>query len=135
MWMGSENELRHVLGPTKCSILDLLDLFDPNKLPAGDEATGEQLRDNLCLHLRSIQHGPDNRVILMVKSIGLLARYTIGINAFYDWFIGDFTLVILLLDVGMEKVEWPEEVRCEASRLSGYFLELGMVKDVFSTTG
>jgi len=135
MWAGSEKVLHQALGTAKSFVLDLLDLFDLENLPADDESTAEQLRDKLRLHLRSIQHGPNNRVILIVKSIGLLARYNVGLTAFYDWFIGDFTLVILLLDGGTEKVEWPEEVRCEANRLIGYFSEPGMVKEVFSTTG
>jgi hypothetical protein len=57
------------------------------------------------------------------------------VKAFYDWFIGDFTMTVLLLDGGTEKVDWPEEVRCEGNRLLSYFSEPGMVKEVFSTSG
>jgi hypothetical protein len=135
MWIGSEKALQQTLGSARCLILDLLDLFDLGNLPADDEATKDQLRDRLCEKLRAIQRGPDNRVILVVKSIGLLARYNVGLKAFYDWFIGDFTMVVLLLDGGTEKVDWPEEVRCEGNRLLSYFSEPGMVKEVFSTSG
>ena len=135
MWIGSEKTLQQALGAAQCMILDLLDLFDMGNLPADDESTGDQLRDRLQEKLRAIQHGPDNRVILVVKSIGLLARYQVGLKAFYDWFIGDFTLVVLLLDVGTEKVDWPEEVRCEGNLLVNYFSEPDMVKEVFSTDG
>jgi len=135
MWMGTEKALHQALGPGKTVILDLLDLFDLGNLPADDESTRDQLRDRLRDKLRAIQRGPDNRVILVVKSIGLLARYNVGLKAFYDWFIGDFTMVVLLLDSGTEKVEWPEEVRCEGNRLLSYFSEPGMVKEVFGTSG
>ena len=135
MWMGTEKALQQALGPGKTVILDLLDLFDLGNLPADDESTRDQLRDRLRDKLRAIQRGPDNRVILVVKSIGLLARYHIGLTAFYDWFIGDFTMVVLLLDGGTEKADWPEEVRCESNRLLGYFSEPGMVKEVFSASG
>lgn len=135
MWVGSEKTLHQALGSAKCVVLDLLDLFDLGNLPADDESTRDQLRDRLRDKLRAIQRGPDNRVILVVKSIGLLARYNVGLTAFYDWFIGDFTMVVLLLDGGTEKVDWPEEVRCEGNRLLSYFSEPGMVKEVFSTTG
>jgi hypothetical protein len=135
MWIGSENALRQALGSTKCHVLDLLDLFDLGNLPADDESTRDQLREGLRDELKSIQRGPDNRVILVVKSIGLLARYNVGLNAFYDWFIGDFAMVVLLLDGGTEKVGWPDEVRCECNRLLNYFSEPGMVKDIFSTSG
>ena len=135
MWIGSEKTLQQALGSARCVILDLLDLFDLGNLPADDESTRDQLCDRLREKLRAIQRGPDNRVILIVKSIGLLARYNVGLKAFYDWFIGDFTMVVLLLDVGTEKMDWPEEVRCESNRLLSYFSEPGMVKEVFSTNG
>lgn len=135
MWIGSEKALQQALGSAKCLILDLLDLFELGNLPADDESTRDQLRDRLSDKLRAIQRGPDNRVILVVKSIGLLARYNVGLKAFYDWFIGDFAMVVLLLDGGTEKVDWPEEVRCEGNRLLGYFSEPGMVKEVFNTSG
>lgn len=135
MWVGSEKALQQALGFAKSLTMDLLDLFDLDNLPADDASTRDQLRDRLRDKLRAIQHGPDNRVILVVKSIGLLVRYNVGLTAFYDWFIGDFTMTVLLLDGGTEKVDWPEEVRCEYNRLLSYFLEPGMVKEVYSTSG
>jgi hypothetical protein len=135
MWVGSEKDLYQALGAAKFITLDLLDLFDPENLPADDEATGQQLRDQLPRRLKSIPRGPGDRVVLVVKSIGLLACYNVGLKAFYDWFIGDFAMVVLLLDGGIETMDWPEEVRCEGNRILGYFSEPGMVKEVFSTGG
>ena len=132
MWVDNEKALQQALGSAKSLTIDLLDLFDLDNLPADDESTRDQLRDRLRDKLRAIPHGPDNRVILVVKSIGLLARYNVGLNAFYDWFIGDFTMAVLLLNGGSEKVDWPDEVRCESNRLLRYFSEPGMVKDVFN---
>ncbi|MBM3302135.1 MAG: hypothetical protein FJY85_19560 [Deltaproteobacteria bacterium] len=128
MWVGSEKDLREALGTARSVTLDLLDLFE-------DEATGQLLRDELPQRLRAIPRGPNNRVILIVKSIGLLARYSVGLRAFYDWFIGDFAMVVLFLDGGVETVGWPEEVRCEGNRVLSYFSEPGMVKGVFNTSG
>ena len=133
MWVGSEKDLHQALGTAKSITLDLLDLFDPENLPSDDEATGQELREKLPQRLRAIPRGPSDRVILIVKSIGLLARYNVGLKAFYDWFIGDFTMVVLLLDGGVETVGWPEEVRCEGNRVLSYFSEPGMVKHVFNT--
>ncbi len=135
LWLGSEKTLEEALGAAKRISLDLLDLFDPGSLPADEDSTRDQLRDRLRERLRAIQRGPDNRVILVVKSIGLLARYKAGLKDFYDWFIGDFAMAILLLEGGTEKMDWPEEVRCEGNRLLTYFSEPGMVKEVFSTSG
>lgn len=135
MWIGDEKALQQALGSAKFVILDLLDLFEVGNLPTDDDSTRDLLRDRLSEKLRGFQNGPANRVILVVKSIGLLARYGVGLSAFYNWFIGDFAMVILLLDVGTERIDWPEEVRCENNRLLSYFSEPGMVKAVFSTNG
>lgn len=135
MWVGSKKDLHQALGVAKSITLDLLDLFDPENLPADDEATEERLRDQLQRRLRDIYSGANDRVILIVKSIGLLARYNVGLDAFYNWFIGDFAMVVLFLDGGIEAMDWPEEVRCEGNRILGYFSEPGMVKEVFSSTG
>lgn len=135
LWAGSQKSLQEALSTDTFITLDLLDLFDPANLPIDDDATRDQLRDRLRSHLKKIHPGPDNRVILVVKSIGLLARYGVGLTLFYDWFVGSFTLVILLLEGGPETTEWPEEVRCESNRLLKYFSEPGMVKEVFNTIG
>jgi hypothetical protein len=135
MWIGTEKALQQTLGFVKYCTLDLLDLFDIENLPVDDDTTKNQLRDSLRVYLRGVHRGADNRVILVVKSIGLLARYNMGLKVFYDWFIGDFTMIILLLDGGSEKVDWPEEVRCESNRILNYFSEPGMVKELFSTNG
>lgn len=135
MWVGSEKELDEALGTAKFIVLDLLDLFDPEDMPPDDEATGQLLRERLPQRLRAIPRGPSERVILIVKSIGLLARYNVGLGAFYNWFIGDFAMVVLFLDGGVETVGWPEEVRCEGNRILSYFSEPGMVKRVFNTSG
>jgi len=135
LWAGSEKSLQQALGTDKFIVLDLLDLFDTPNLPLDEDATRDQLRDRLRSRLKKFQPGADNRVILVVKSIGLLARYSVGLTMFYEWFGGSFTLVILLLEGGQETTEWPEEVRCESNRLLKYFSEPGMVKEVFNTNG
>jgi len=62
----------------------------------------------------------------------LLARYHVGLADFYNYFVGDHTIVILLLEELPEKSEWPDEVRCDSKRLPGYFSEAGMVKETYS---
>src|SRR6185437_8928691 len=135
LWLGSERSLLNVLGSTNRVILDLLDLFDLDSLPVDDDETHRDLSQRLRDRLRSIPKGPSNRTVLVVKSIGLLARYRIGIKEFYDWFVGSHTVVALVLEGLPEHTNWPEEVRCDAKRLSEYFGEAGMVKDVYAAKG
>ena len=135
LWLGSEKSLLDALAATRHVVLDLLDLFDVNNLPVDDDDTKGVLRDRLRQRLRSIPKGPDNRTVLVVKSISLLARYGLGLKEFFDWFIGSHTMVILLLEGVVEHPEWPDEVRCDAKRLLDYFQEPGMVKEVYTAQG
>ena len=99
LWLGVEKPLVSALGSMKHVVLDLLDLFKPDSLPIEDDVTKEILRAQLRQKLRAIPKGPDSRTILIVKSIGLLARYNIGLKEFYDWFVGSHTLRRLRLGV------------------------------------
>lgn len=135
LWLGPDKSLFEALASTKHVTLDLLDLFDVDKLPIDDDETKDELRDRLRQRLRAIPKGPDNRTVLVVKSIGLLARYKVGLKEFYDWFVGSYTLVVLLLEGAADPTKWPDEVRCEAKRLLDYFTEPGMVKETYSLRG
>ena len=135
LWLGPEKSLLAAIGANKYVQLDLLDLFQPDNLPADDDATKDVLRQRLRERLRSIPKGPGNRTVLVVKSIGLLARHDTGLNEFYNWFAGSHALVVLLMEAVPEKSEWPDEVRCDAKRLVGYFAEPGMAKEVYDARG
>jgi hypothetical protein len=135
LWLGAEKSLLAALGANKYVTLDLLDLFQSENLPIDDEATKDELRRELRERLRNVPKGPDNRTVLVVKSIGLLARYETGLKEFYDWFVGSHTLVVLLMEDVPEKSHWPDEVRCDAKRLVSYFREPGMVKEVYAAKG
>ena len=78
LWLGFEKSLFDVLAATKHVVLDLLDLFDVNNLPVDDDETRTALRERLRQRLRAIPKGPENRAVLVVKSISLLARYEVG---------------------------------------------------------
>ncbi len=132
LWLGPEKPLTSALGSTKHVVLDLLDLFQPDNLPPDDDSTKEALCEQLRQRLRSIPKAP---TVLVVKSIGLLARYRVGLKEFYDWFVGSHTILILLLEAAPEKIDWPDEVRCDPKRLLGYFEEAGMVKEIYSAKG
>ena len=131
LWIGSEHALLHTLGQSSYTILDILDLFDEDCLPMDHEETQAHLRRSLRHRLQSLQAGAERRTVLIVKSIGILARYQAGVREFYEWFCGDFTMVVLLLDGLLEACLWPEEVTCDTDRLLKYFDTPGVVKQVF----
>jgi hypothetical protein len=135
LWVGSEHALLHTLGQISYPVLDLLDLFDEDCLPMDNEETRAHLRHSLRRRLQLLQVGAERRTVLIVKSIGLLARYHAGVREFYEWFCGDFAMVVLLLDGLLEEHLWPEEVTCDTDSLLTYFDTPGVVKQVFGEKG
>jgi hypothetical protein len=131
LWIGSEDSLHKMIGQARVEVIDLLDLFIPDHLPMDDEETRDQLRHALRKKLQTIELGPTHRVVLVVRSIGLLARYDAGVREFYDWFCGDFGMVVLALDDLIENLKWPDEVVCESDLLIKYFTESERVKEVY----
>ena len=100
-----------------------------------NEATQAHLRRGLRRQLQSLQVSAERRTVLIVKSIGLLARYHAGVREFYEWFCGDFAMVVLFLDGLLEERLWPEEVACDTDSLLTYFDTPGVVKQVFGEKG
>jgi hypothetical protein len=135
LWIGTETDLLGVLSHVKYLILDLLDLFDETHLPVDDAETRSRLTSELRAKLKAIPTGPDNHLVLVVKSVGLLARYNVGTSEFFKWFCGDFTMVVLLPDGVPERTEWPDEIVCDGNRLLNYFREPDVVKYVFGGKG
>jgi len=99
------------------------------------EETQAHLRRGLRRQLQSLQAGSERRTVLIVKSIGLLARYQAGVREFYEWFCNDFAMVVLLLDDLLEERLWPEKVICDTDSLLKYFNTPGVVKQVFGEKG
>lgn len=135
LWVGPEAALIDTLGQTPYSVLDLLDLFDESNLPMDGDETRTHLTDALRAKLKGMPTGPASRSVLLVKSAGLLARYNIGTREFYEWFCGDFSMVVLLIEGLLENHGWPEEVICNSDRLLAYFEEPHVVKQVFGVKG
>lgn len=135
LWLGPEDSLHKALGKARVEVLDLLDLFNPEHLPMDEEETRDQLLRALRQKLQAIQVGPAQRTVLVVKSIGLLAKYDAGVKEFYEWFCSDFGMVVVALDGVVEDLKWPDDVICESDRLVKYFTESDRVKEVFGEKG
>jgi hypothetical protein len=131
LWIGSEGKLRELLGAAPHTALDLLDLFDPDRLPMDADETRTDLQRNLRAWLRGHAPGSSSRLILLVRSVGLLARYRVPLNDFYDWFCHDFAMVVLLLpDLAATGIGAPEVI-CNPARLLQYFSTPDVVKQVY----
>jgi hypothetical protein len=135
LWLGSEDSLYNALSKARVEVLDLLDLFNPDHLPMDEEETRDQMLHALRQKLQAIQVGPAHRTVLVVKSIGLLARYDAGVREFYEWFCSDFAMAVLALDGVVEDLKWPDEVICHSDRLVKYFTEPERVKEVYGEKG
>lgn len=128
LWYGPESKLLPLLNGIQVEVLDLLDLFQAADMPVEDDEVRLQVLRSLRSHLRSIPVAPSKRSALIVRSSGLLARYRVGVQDFYDLYCGDFRIAVLLIDGSCPEREWPDEVECSAGRLVGYFKDSGMVK-------
>lgn len=131
LWVGSESQLRSRLDESTTETLDLLDLFDPDNLPIEDDDVRQHLVHSLRQRLKSFPRVPSRRVVLIVRSAGLLAKYDVGTREFYDWFCDDFSMVFLLIEGRSAEPRWPDEVDCDPDRLIDYFSASTMTKQQF----
>ena len=128
LWFGPEVKLRPFLTSVQVETLDLLDTFDPAALPVDDEEVRQHLSRSLPKCLQSIPRTAGKRTALIVRSAGLLARYRVGVQDFYNWFCDDFAMVILLVEGRCSESEWPDEVDCASDGLVEYFTKSDLIK-------
>ena len=100
----------------------------PATMHVDDDEVRLHMSRSLRQYLRSIPRAIATRTTLIVKSAGLLARYRVGVQEFYDWFCDDFAMAILLVEGSWSEGDWPDEVQCGPDKLVGYFEDTGMVK-------
>ncbi|MGI8601812.1 MAG: hypothetical protein ACR2OZ_02305 [Verrucomicrobiales bacterium] len=135
VWLGPESSFTAALpGGSTVGILtlDLLDLFNEAALPDSEDDVVHFLRRALRERLSSVAPPLGHRRILVVKSVGLLVRYNLGLKEFFDWFCGDRGLVVLLIEGTPEKVELPSEIECHPRAIVDYFDRPDLAKHCFS---
>lgn len=131
LWVGPEPELRALLDGVKIETIDLLDLIEAD-CPADDDEIRLYLARAIRRRLKSVSREPGQRMVLVVLSAGLLARYGVGVREFYDWFCDDFSMVFLVVEGRYVGIQWPEEVECRPNQLVDYFSETsGLIKRQF----
>ena len=102
IWVGSLASLQDLISGSGQTIdvkqIDLLDLISEHSIPDSDEELGRTLKGQLRSELQKQRSSSTDRRILLVQSTALLSRYDVGLKEFFDWFVGDHAMVILLLD-------------------------------------
>lgn len=131
LWVGPERQLREQMEGLRVETLDLLDLI-AGEISADDDDVRLQLARAIRQHVKAIPRERGQRVVLIVLSAGLLARYGVGVREFYDWFCDDFSMVFLVIEGRCTDVKWPDEVECHPNQLIDYFSETtGLIKRQF----
>lgn len=128
LWLGPESKLLSSLTNVQVNIIDLLDMFATVETAGEDDDVRKHLSRSLRQHLKSIPRTVGKRIVLIVRSAGLLARYRVGVQDFYDWFCNDFALAILLIEGTCHGTEWPDDVECGPDQLVDYFKDSGIVQ-------
>lgn len=129
--VGSEAHLLSALDGVQTEVLDLLDLFDADDVPIDDDEIKLHLGKALRQRLRTLSRVTGRRMVLLVKSVGLLARYRVGVDELYDLFCDDFSMAILLIEGRSSESRWPDEVDCDPDKLIEHFSAATMTKQQF----
>jgi len=107
VWVGGMEGLAELLSASRRIDLDLVALVpDDEKLPSSRDDRADLMRRQLDEFLRANQPDGKQRVVLVVRNAGLLAKYGVGLQSFYDWFGGTQTMSVLAIDQ-LKAIELP----------------------------
>lgn len=135
LWLGPDTALKDALSKYTAHELDMLDLLDPNNLPSDDNDTRERMISTLRHRLQELNTTAGKKIVLVLRSAALLARYNLGLKEFYDWFCSDFGMVVVPLAHSADETAWPEAVVFDKDRLYNYFTGTGMCSRVLTDKG
>ena len=108
MWVGSDKLLDEILSGQPHGTIDILDVFaDREELPSDSTWRRDEIRRRLEVRLRELQPPEGQRLILRVKSVGLLSRYEVGLEPFFDFFGLSRTMAILCVERESPDLKWP----------------------------
>jgi hypothetical protein len=107
LWVGRRAKLEALLDGKPVVWLDLLDLFDEDEpLPAEDEDRRGEIEGRLADRLPALRPSGNGRCILCVSNAAILARWKVNLEAFFDFFGGSRTMVVLTLDGTFPAGRW-----------------------------
>lgn len=125
VWNAPLEALDNALAIMTRRDLDLLDLLpDDERLPSARDDRGDLIRRELDQFLQSARPENSDRIVLVVYNPAILARYSVGLQPFYDWFGGAKSLTVLALG-RVNSIELPNtlagEVILDSKWLLDYF--------------
>lgn len=112
VWIGTKESLYAHLQTKKFNVLAIADLQIDDKDLGNDERIKKALKRAIDLQLRSFQIEESTLQILVVPDAELIARYDLTLQSFYDYFIGDSKIVILVVEYAPIDID---------TNLAGYF--------------
>lgn len=125
VWTGDIDSLVEITGRTIAKELDLSS--DLNINVSDEEAdekvvgrTIEKALEKRLFELYSEANKQGKPKLLIVKSSSILARYRIGLAAFYSYFLGDNTKVVLMAPRPQASLNLPEYVKYDAEEVAKY---------------
>lgn len=121
LWIGSIDRLRNILPSDivkTIRISEILPLLESN-----DKKLQRMIKRSIDSMLQQIRYELKGQQILLVEDAVLLARYSLEITGFFDWYVGDRTMVIFSIpDLdGAEKVANEYNIKFNRNALLDYF--------------
>lgn len=139
LWIGPVQPMRALVAgagqPIAVSELDILDLLSEQSLPDSDCEIGANIKIALRADLQKKRTPNAGRRLLIVRSAALLTRYAVGLKEFFDWYLGDHAMVILILDgIPAQPRQIPAEIELRTDLLLQSFTSSDLAKNVFKAS-
>ena len=115
VWNGDENALFEIVGKGLAQEFNLAkdiqvdESYDLNE--TGFPRRIERALEKKLFELYSEVSDREKQQILIVSSSSILARYKMGLTVFYDYYLGDRTMVVFVVPKPQVLANFPEYVR------------------------
>jgi hypothetical protein len=118
VWNGDKDSLLRIIGENRTEEIDLCKDIEIGAATneVNESAIRRQIEKTLESKLFELYSGVQKRgkqQILIVLSSSILARYRIGLTVFYNYYLGDHTMVVFVVPVPkvLNDLNLPEYIR------------------------
>ena len=125
LWIGSDAELEKVVQGVNVAYLDVLDLTD-GEFPLEDTERSRVISTRLQKRLEELDVSTSEKLVLIVRNVGILSRHMISLNPFFELFGGVRRMAILSLrgesiNLGVSQA-LSEQIVCEPDTIANYLV-------------